>query len=256
MPEHDNQAIDNAFTALATFDWGSGLTLSKNNPPQDANLLAPIDEAVIATQGDAAARRALESRLAAVLTTRASRAAKDYVCRKLMVIGTAASVPALASLLTDKDNSHMARYALERIPAPEAAAALRDAVAKLSGTLKVGVIGSLGVRRDAGSLVVLGAAWDDARRDSDAAVACAVALGDIGTPEAAHALGGASKEERAGRLGSALADGLLTCAERLLADGNKAEAAAVYKSLAGAGESKQVRLAATRGMLLVAGKKD
>ncbi len=35
-----------------------------------------------------------------------------------MVIGTAESVPALAALLPDKDLSHMARYALERIPAP------------------------------------------------------------------------------------------------------------------------------------------
>ena len=171
----DKAAVDKAFEALKTYDWGT-----------DRNLLKPIDDAVVATHGDAAARKELETRLAAVLKTGVSRDAKDYVCRKLMVIGTAESVPTLAGLLADKDLSHMARYALERIPAPEAAQALRDALPKLSGALKVGVIGSLGVRRDAASVPALAALLADA----DKAVACAAAcaLGDIGNPEAAKAL--------------------------------------------------------------------
>jgi HEAT repeat protein len=253
MPKHDSQAVDNAFTALATFDWGSGLTLSKKDPPKDAHLLAPIDEAVFATRGDAAGRSALEARLAAVLTTGASRAAKDYICRKLMVIGTAASVPALAGLLADKENSHMARYALERISAPEAAAALRDALPTLSGALKVGAIGSLGARRDAGSVQALAAAL----RDADKAVACAAAtaLGDIGGQEAAVALAD-SAPTASDEVKLSVADARLACAERSLADGRKADAAAIYKSLVGPGEPKHVRLAATHGMLLVAGKKD
>ena len=41
-------------------------------------------------------------------------------------------------MLPDENLSHMARYALERIPAPEAAQALRDAVPDLSGRLKIG----------------------------------------------------------------------------------------------------------------------
>lgn len=89
----------------------------------------------------------METKLAAVLPSGASRAAKDYVGRKLAVIGTAESVPALAALLPDAHLSHMARYALERIPAPEAAKALRDALAKTSGALKAGVAGSLVVPR-------------------------------------------------------------------------------------------------------------
>ena len=100
----DKAAVDKAFEALKTYDWGA-----------DRNLLNPIDEAVVATRGDAAARKDLETRLAAVLKTDASRDAKAFVCRKLMVIGTAESVPALAGLLADKDLSHMARYALERM---------------------------------------------------------------------------------------------------------------------------------------------
>ena len=206
-----------------------------------------------ATHGDAAARKELETRLAAVLKTGASRAAKDFVCRTLKMIGTAESVPALAALLPDKDLSHMARYALERIPAPEAAQAMRDAVPKLSGALKVGVIGSLGVRRDAASVPALAAALGDA----DKAVACAAAcaLGDIGSPEAAKALGGFAKKAPEG-VKLAVADARLACAERLLADGKKAEAMAIYKSLSGEDQPKHVRLAATRGLLSAAGKKD
>jgi len=241
-PKVDKAAVDAAFEALKTYDWGT-----------DRKPLMPLDEAVIATHGDAAACKDLETRLAAVLKTNASRAAKDYVCRKLMMIGTAQSVPALAPLLADKDLSHMARYALERIPAPEAAQAMRDALPKLSGAPKVGVIGSLGVRRDAASVPALAAALGDA----DKAVVCAAAgaLGRIGSVEAAKALGEAAKKAPEG-VKLAVADGLLVCAETLLAAGNKAEALAIYKSLAGEDQPKHVRLAATRGLLAVAGKKE
>jgi len=234
--------LDKVFEALKTYDWGT-----------DRNLLNPVDDAVVATHGDAAARLALETRLAAVLKTGVSRDAKDFICRKLRTIGTAASVPALAELLPDKDNSHMARYALERIPAPEAAQAMRDALPKLSGALKVGVIGSLGARRDAASVSALSAALTDA--DVQVAGAAACALGDIGTSEAAKALVEFAAKSP-DTVKPALADASLVCAERLLANGKKIEAMRVYKSLGGADQPKLVRLAATRGLLAVAGKKD
>ncbi len=145
-PAVDKAAVDKAFDALKTYDYG-----------QDRNLLKPIDDAVIATHGDAAARQDLEKRLADVLKGNVTRDAADYACRTLRVIGTAESVPALAGLLAERDLSHMARYALQAIPVPEAAKALRDALATLNAELKVGVIGSLGVRRDAESVPALAA---------------------------------------------------------------------------------------------------
>ena len=250
----DPEALDKAFAALKTFDWGTGITIpAPGKAPEDAGVLAPIDAAVIAAHGDAAAEKALETRLAAVLKTDASRAAKDYVCRKLVMVGTAESVPALAALLPDKDLSHMARYALERIQAPEAGKALRDALPKLGGALKIGTIGSLGVRRDAESVAALAALLND----SDKAIACAAAaaLGIIGTSDAGQALGGFVKTAPEG-VKAAATDATLACAERLLADGKKAEAIALYKAFVGPDQPKHVRLAATRGMLSVAGKKD
>jgi HEAT repeat protein len=167
-PAVDKAALDSALEALKTFDWGS-----------DKDALRGIEKAIPATHGSAEARKDLETRLAAVLGTGASRAAKDYVCRKLTIVGTAASVPALAALLADKELSHTARLALERIPGPEAGKTLRDALGTTTGALKAGVIGSLGARQDTESIAALAALV----ADSDPAIgsAAATALGDIGT---------------------------------------------------------------------------
>ncbi len=54
----------------------------------------------------------------------------------------------LAALLGDEKLAHMARYGLEPIPDPAVDDALRDALGKLKGRPLVGVIGSIGVRRD------------------------------------------------------------------------------------------------------------
>ncbi len=231
--------LDQAFEALKTYDWGA-----------DNKQLNPIDDAVIAAHGNEAASKELEAKLAAVLKTGVSRDAKDYVCRKLMLIGTAASVPTLAELLADKDMSHMGRYALERIPAPEAAAAMRDALGKTSGAVKVGVISSLGVRRDTASVPALAALLADA--DANVAAAAAYALGDIRGADATKALAAAKPASPLAK--QAVIDGSLCCAEGLLADGKKAEAMAIYQPLVGDSQPKHVRLAATRGLLACAGK--
>jgi HEAT repeat protein len=188
----------------------------------------------------------------AVLKGDVPRDAKEFVCRKLRVIGTAASVPVLAELLAERDLSHMARYALERIPAPEAAQALRDALPKIDNALKVGVMGSLGTRRDVASVPALVALLGDA--DTTVARSAALALGAIRDPEAAGALREARPEKAEARI--AVTEASLACAEGLLAAGKKADALAVYKGFVGEGQPKHIRLAATRGMLVCAGKKD
>lgn len=232
--------LDQAFDALKKYDWGT-----------DPKVLKPIDDAVVGAHGNAAARKDLETKLAAVLKSDAPRDAKDYTCRKLMLIGTADSVPALAALLSEKDNSHMARYALERIPAPEAAQAMRDALPKVGPELKVGIIASLGVRQDAASIPTLAALLADA--DAAVAAAAAHALGDMRNAEAAKVL--ASGKPATERAKLAATDASLSCAEALLAGGNKAEALVIYKGIVGQGNlPKHVRLAATRGMLACAGK--
>ena len=231
----NQEQLDKAFEALKTYDWGA-----------DRKALGPIDDAVVAALGDAAARKALEARLAAVLSSGVSRDAKDCVCRWLRIAGTAGSAPALAALLADKDLSHMARYALERIEAPEAGAALREALAKVGGAQKVGVAGSLGARRDAAAAPALIGLLGDG--DAAIVAAAATALGAIATPEAAAALTTAAKKAPAAAK-AAVTDGALRAAEQLAASGKKAEALGVFKAFMGDDVPKHVKLAATRGML-------
>jgi len=255
----DPPALDKAFETLQTYDWGA-----------DRSLLNPIDEAIIATHGDAAARQALEAKLLAVVTGETTRAAKDFACRKLRTVGTADSVPALAALLPDEELSHMARFVLERMPGEEAAAAMRKTLPQvgrrflwvfgkrrvtqstLDGDLEIGVIGSLGARRDAKSIASLTVLL----ADEDAGVACAAAgsLGLIGTPAAAKALGDFAPTAIES-LKPAVADACLVCAENLLADGHASDARALYELLKTEDQPKHIQVAATKGLLAVAARK-
>ena len=145
----------------------------------------------------------------------------------------------------------MARYALERINAPEAGAALRDALGTVNGNQKIGVISSLGSRRDTAAVAPLGTLL----RTDDPAIAraAALALGAIGTPEAVGVLQAALPAANGDR--QFVVDALLSCAESLLQSDKTAEATTVYQSLSGEQQPRLVRLAATRG-LLACGRKN
>ncbi|MEI7911430.1 MAG: hypothetical protein WCK77_17495 [Verrucomicrobiota bacterium] len=228
-----NEQLDKAFDALKTYDWG-----------MDPNSIKAVDDAIVATHTDAAARKELEARLIAALTTEAPRAAKDAVCRALKTIGTAAAVPALAALLADDKLSHMARYALERIPGPEAGRALRESLPKVAAKLKIGVLSSLGARGEATALT---APMTALLADGDAAVAVAAAhaVGDIGSLEAAKVL--LTAKAAAGSK-AAIADASMNCAEHLLAAGNKGAAKITYDKVLAGAPSKLIKDAATRGL--------
>ena len=222
--------LEQAFEALKTYDWGV-----------DRHVLDPIDEAAVRTRNDPAARKDLQSRLLAVLQSNAPRDARDYVCRQLRTIGTAASVPALEQLLANAELSHMARYALERIPEPQAGQALERQLGKLNGQLKIGVISSLGTRGQGVSLL------RPLLQDSDDAVAraAAIALGRIASADANKALGSARPRPP---LTVVFADASMACAEKLLATGHAQEAKATYQRLLKNNPPALVRLAAERGL--------
>ncbi len=222
--------LEQAFDALKTYDYGV-----------DRHVLDPLDEAVVKTRNDAAARKEIESKLLAVLQSSAPRDAKDYACRLLRTMGTAASVPVLENLLANAELSHMARYALERIPEPQAGKALERQLPKVSGKLKVGIISSLGTRGQGVSLL------RSLLKDSDDAVAraAAVALGRIGSVDSNKALASVSPRPA---LVSVFADASLSCAEKLLAAGRAKDAKATYERLLKNKPSELVRLAADRGL--------
>jgi HEAT repeat protein len=241
VAQTDSAALDKALETLKTYDWGA-----------DREALKPIDQAIVATHDDAAARKALEKSLVDALAGGISRSAQDYVCRKLRIVGTTQSVEALAALLPAEDTSHIARYALERIPDEKAAKAMRDALPKVSKKLKPGIIGSLGVRRDKKSIMVFSKLLGDS--DIQVAKAAAQSLGLIGTSAAAKELSKFAKKASA-NMKLPVADACLVCAEQLLADGEKSKAVALYKEFKGDDKPAHVKAAAMKGILTAATKK-
>ena len=83
-------------------------------------------------------------------------AEKAIACKQLALHGTNACVPELAKLLSDEQLASWSRIALEAIPGSVVDEALRNATYSLQGKLLVGVINSIGVRRDAGAVEPLG----------------------------------------------------------------------------------------------------
>jgi HEAT repeat protein len=208
--------------------------------------------AIALLAASAAASIAQEAKYIAVLKSNATQEEKAAACRHLARIATKEAVPTLASLLDDEKLSHMARYALETIPDPSVDDALRDALGKLKGRPLLGVIGSLGVRRDAKAVDAIAGLL--AGSDAATAQAAARSLGNIGTPAAAKALEGALTDAT-GANQLAICEGLFRCAEALPAQGHGSQSQAIYDRL---GELKsapqQVRVAALRGAILARGK--
>jgi len=174
----------------------------------------------------------------------ASAFEKAKACQRLAVIGTKDAIPALAALLPDEKLNLYARFALEAIPDPAVDETLREAAAKLTGRQLVGVINSIGKRKDAKALELLKGLAGNA--DKPAASAAAHAIGRIGTVEAAAVLTDAiAKESPVKRC---LGDGALACAEELAAAGKKAEALALYEAVAKAAVPKYMQIGAWDGV--------
>jgi HEAT repeat protein len=185
--------------------------------------------------------------LIAVLQSDAPKGEKAITCKRLAIYGTEQSVPALAPLLADKELASWARIALEAIPGPVADAALRDALGKLKGRLLVGVINSIGVRRDIHAVDTLVQKLDDA--NAGVASAAAVALGHIGGEQAAKTLTQSLADAPTG-VRSDVAEGCILCAEWFLARDRTAEAVKLYDMVRQADLPNQRHLEAIRGAIL------
>jgi HEAT repeat protein len=185
-----------------------------------------------------------------VLQSDAPEAEKALACKHLSVYGSSESVAELAKLLPNERLASWSRTALEAIPGSAADEALRKAVDALQGRLLVGVINSIGVRRDENAVELLSGRLAD--NDADVASAAAVALGRIGNAAAAEPLRKALATAPVA-VRSAVAEGCVLCAERFLAQGNSAEAAKVYDEVRKAEVPRQRMLEATRGAILARG---
>ena len=153
---------------------------------------------------------------------------KIEACRQLGTKGSKASVAPLAVLLEgDERLSHMARYGLETNPDSSVNEALREALGNVKGRNLMGVMVTLGNRRDEKAIEGIAKHLGDS--DKHVSAAAARALGSIGTEEAFTALREAMRGDGVTDRAS-LYEGILRCANHF-EESDKERAARIYDRL-------------------------
>ena len=220
------EPLDDSFAAFAKFKNGKSYI-----------AVVAVEKAVYLATGDPKTKTAMAARLVELIESEfVTIDAKNVTCQLLPLVADASAVKPLAALMDDPETADQARGALQRLAGPEAARALREAMGKATGVAKVGLINSIGARRDAEATGALKALLTD--KDADVAAAAIAALGEIGNAEAVAALTDKNLKPT-----GALLDALLQCAET-----NAKSAAAVYKRLISAGHNDNWKWAGLTGL--------
>ena len=167
---------------------------------------------------------------------------KAIACKKLAFVGGPEAVQPMAALLSHPQLACYARFGLEPNPAPSVDDALRAALPKLKGKLQVGVITSIGVRKDARALDVLTKLIDDG--DAEVAGAAAASVGMIGGLQASRVLQAALGRTKV-PVFPVVARAALLCAEGLMAS-DRPRALELYTQLSDTTMPGPVRRAAIR----------
>ena len=200
---------------------------------------------------DPSIRGQIEQKLIDTLSVATTNDAKQFFCRHLRTIGTAKAVPQLESMLTDPGLSHMARYALGRIDAPEAGKALYKALGSTSGKLKAGMINTL-VMIDYKKAMpgIMNLVGDS---DKDIAVSAIRAMGHFGDRYALRTLqiasASATKEVQV-----EINYAVLKCAEKFAANGDFREATKIYGDFYTGKYPVHLRIAGMRGLAATRGQ--
>ncbi len=161
------------------------------------------------------------------------------------------AVAPLARYLSDKKWSHYARFALQKMEGQRATEALLQSLDTLEGDLKIGVIGTIGRRQDPAAVAPLAKLLAGA--DAEISDSAAIALGWIGTPDAAAALTEAFRDEKNAARKASLGSAMLLAGQRLVKTGNTEEAVAVFDLVRGAEVPPAYRIAATQNAILARG---
>lgn len=246
-PQDSNKAetpaasLGDILNRLAAYDYG-----------QSEAVLADLRDYVLSHKDSPASREECEVQFQAFLEGKATAAGKLAVCRWLRLVGTEKSVPVLGKMLLDAESSDMARYALEKIPGDAPTNALLDALTRARGSVKVGLISSLGEKKAAEASPLLGRLLQD--RDENQAGAAATALGKIGGSEASRLLSSSLNKTR-GELRSRVVSALLFCAENLFSERDYAGATSIYDKVLASHPSEVAKQAALKGKIGAAGSK-
>ncbi len=167
---------------------------------------------------------------------------KAIACKKLAFVGGKEAVQPMAALLDHPQLGCYARFGLEPNPDPSVDDALRAALPKLKGRLQVGVITTIGVRKDAKALDALRKLIDAS--DPEVAGAAAASVGMIGGLQASRVLQAALDRTKP-PLFPVVARASLLCAEGLMAS-NRPRALEFYTVVSATNMPEPVRRAALR----------
>ena len=202
--------------------------VAKYESGQSVEPLRKIEQLLRDSASKPALCAELEDAMAKLLASNATFEARRFACQQLAVIGTDASLPALAALLKNEETVGIACLALGSQRSPKAVETLRNALSGARGKAQVQLIIALGNHQDTQSAKSLAAMT----RDADAAVACAaiVALGKIADEPSRETLAVLRKEAKPA-VAWAVADASLRIAEKLAAAGDRKNASAIYEPL-------------------------
>ncbi len=190
-----------------------------------------------------------EARQIEILQSDAPLFDKAKACQMLAVIGGQDCIPVLAELLADPQLAHYARFGLEPNPDPAVDQVLRASLDDLDGLLLVGVINSIGMRRDQQAMDALKELATHS--DQQVAAAAMAALGRLATPEAIELLLAVIADQPA--MQSAAADASLSAGDMLLAEGAAAQAIELYDALVEAELAPHYTIAALHGAIRARG---
>jgi HEAT repeat protein/type 1 glutamine amidotransferase len=210
---------------------------------KDRQALAALEED-IRTAGPTRLRQIEAALVKALTNAECTYAGKQWVCRTLRQMGTAQSVPALAALLADEKLSHMARFALQDMPAPEAGAALIAAMDQVEGDLMIGVVSSLGLRGEEAAAARIAPLMQSENRMM--ARAAITALSHFSNRDTGIAL---VETELPADLEMLRNDAVLTCTDTMLAKGHTDFAVDIYQRMTAESFPVFIRLAAYRGLV-------
>jgi len=187
-----------------------------------------------------------EPALIAILNDSSATLFRKAIASKVLATkGTSASIQPLAALLGEERLGHYARFGLEPNPDPAVDAVFREALGRLSGPRLMGVIHSIGIRKDAQAVEALGGLLSNS--DPTIAQAAASSLSLIGGDRPAQLLQASLSRARQPLL-PVVARATLACAYRMSAN-NRATARQMFTALTADNMPRPVRKAAFRRLL-------
>lgn len=241
LADHSKQ-VEQLLAQMKTYNFG-----------QDREILTQLSEIVRAAADSPDEIAQIQPGLLKFLASDTPFAAKQFICRQLAIIGNEEAVPVLSRLLMKTETSDIARFALENISGEVVDKALRKALSKASGEIKIGIINTIGNRRDAKATKALGKLISHS--DGQVALVAVNALGKISDEKVLKILMKA-KDSTSGLLQTSVLDAILKGADQLVIQGNLEEAAKIYETLYHVENPNSIRLAALRGVVKTAGEQD